>query len=1261
MAGLAADSPTRNTHQPLAISSHVRLPESSIGNRQCPVSSLVYAFKVMHRILLAIVTLTPTQYLFAQAASSGEAKKEPHIRIAYTGRLLGYARIPSGQTQRLAACPADDKGDEFTQRQLDQTLSAAPVLVGMGNNFAPELNSRMFAPLNATAGPPELKDRFEWDGGKWVSGHVKDSYTPPVDNVGCYFRRARYDAIVPGKHDFYFGPQRVWHLARILARPGLPGENEKDGRVQMLAANLAIATSAPNANAPLPDYLKKLNYASKFKSSQKVEFALPATVLPYLRRFKLKDARRFIDHQGFHSRADQILAATRILSSSDKTKPLPGEAKQELLVAGAWICNGDKRDPSKLVLPDPPSQQCVKLVQLEDACQSIKGRFDAPCAELNDRNKDVTYVFPDPYTTPVTGGLQAGENYGLCVQLTAAVEKSDKPFTCKTFSVLSPFLQYNMSVTDSARPADWAYVSVQGSDPVAVFGVVDPTIQEHVGALNAAWVNEDQKFDTSLEAIPPSIALEQLLQKCSENRECQTAQKVLLAQMPRAKATELMDAFPDNTFALAISESDYTHDTGREEQNRDITKDDPKRRRLGFVVTPRPVYEPSPDPKLQPRAAVADLRILDQPEKVTRWALTNTLRLGEVYRQSANPVQKGNLLEAVKDTLGRLGVSDQNEDAVSIPDLINNLTLLTLRTKTKADIAMVQKRDVFDAERIALEQLTPSNLQDQLNRILWKGDFAYVVPVTGASIKKILKRSKELDDLDRDALSTELEKGRGSAIAGVVPDPNEKDKYYVNGVPLDDAGLYSIVTTDYLGFGDTGYSDVKDGSVPGAPRLKDITRLESVSGLVCQAIATVKTFDPKLCDPGVDAAGYLDTATQRPPDTTRGYHTLLHYKALAKIFRPPIKALGEKDPNGIVEQHAYWALKLENVDFSYSANWPRDPRHVNDKFAGVPVAAITTGGSSTLQEDYRIRLIREHSRYDWFLLSESNYQRQLIRDKKSFDYVQSQPLNLLAVETGVNPRLFPTTRPSGVRGLLSMRYEQFLTQPDPVVFTFPTPDATPQNLKPTTPAPINANAAPNRKLFGKIGLREDYGDTWIEGGFQLGQVFDAFDSYQFAVGAPCKADAVLTLQACFMKLAGPPSFPLLTTPVLQTRTVYQQGLFLNFNVKFPLWSRKGMFLGVANQGTFYFERPSVDRSVDTRILDILTPSLTIPLWGKLSLKPKVDMFFFENKLTHKSFFAWQPSLALQYQFAWRSGTSWRRSLLYGATLAPPDTGGAKKK
>src|SRR5262249_26243662 len=88
----------------------------------------------------------------------------------------------------------------------------------------------------------ELRDRV-------ASGHG----TIPTDNVGCFIRRAGSSAIVPGKHDFYFGPERLRELARFLASPppsptaGVAAPDQAAGNaqkaVQMLASNLIIKTT----------------------------------------------------------------------------------------------------------------------------------------------------------------------------------------------------------------------------------------------------------------------------------------------------------------------------------------------------------------------------------------------------------------------------------------------------------------------------------------------------------------------------------------------------------------------------------------------------------------------------------------------------------------------------------------------------------------------------------------------------------------------------------------------------------------------------------------------------------------------------------------------------------------------------------------------------------------------------------------------------------------------------------------------------------
>ena len=189
--------------------------------------------------------------------------------IIYTGRLLGYSRVPSLQAFNAPpGCPAPTNADSdaaidfLGKRNLAAYQNA--ILVGTGDNFSPQLEARI---LDALPPSPTYaignKELYYSDGTTWfphtnvpgsVQGIIKAGLgTIPTDNVGCFLRAAGFSAIVPGKHDFYYGAERVRQLARFLART----QNEYGFQpVQMLGANLVINTS-PITPKAIPPTLKE--------------------------------------------------------------------------------------------------------------------------------------------------------------------------------------------------------------------------------------------------------------------------------------------------------------------------------------------------------------------------------------------------------------------------------------------------------------------------------------------------------------------------------------------------------------------------------------------------------------------------------------------------------------------------------------------------------------------------------------------------------------------------------------------------------------------------------------------------------------------------------------------------------------------------------------------------------------------------------------------------------------------------------------------
>ena len=128
-----------------------------------------------------------------------------------------------------------------------------------------------------------------------------------------------------------------------------------------------------------------------------------------------------------------------------------------------------------------------------------------------------------------------------------------------------------------------------------------------------------------------------------------------------------------------------------------------------------------------------------------------------------------------------------------------------------------------------------------------------------------------------------------------------------------------------------------------------------------------------------------------------------------------------------------------------------------------------------------------------------------------------------------------------------------------------------------------------------------------------------------------------------------------------TTNFLNSGVYLNFRLKFPIVSRRdaaevdrSIYFTLTNKGDLYFNSGH-DTPVQTRYLTQLTPAFLIPIWGNISLTPKIDFILFENKVNFYHYRAIQPSIGLSYTFRVREGMAWRRALGFGAqsTTASP--------
>src|SRR6185369_2082994 len=249
-------------------------------------------------------------------------------QIVYTGKLLGYARVPSlqafgapaGCPQTSAAADSAAATDFLIKRNSGAYTNA--ILLGTGDNFSPELEARIFDKVPPPSPTPKTpvytvgnKELYFSDGTKWflyndknlpgsVLRNISDGFgTIPTDNVGCFLRAARFSATVPGKHDFYYGAERVRSLARFLARP----EKEYNYQaVQMLGANLVLQTS-PITPKPIPATLKEKPWFELdwSKDNPVVNLSDGDTVYPWFSYVKVKIGK-LADDEGLSKTSDKL-------------------------------------------------------------------------------------------------------------------------------------------------------------------------------------------------------------------------------------------------------------------------------------------------------------------------------------------------------------------------------------------------------------------------------------------------------------------------------------------------------------------------------------------------------------------------------------------------------------------------------------------------------------------------------------------------------------------------------------------------------------------------------------------------------------------------------------------------------------------------------------------------------------------------------------------------------------------------------------------
>jgi 2',3'-cyclic-nucleotide 2'-phosphodiesterase (5'-nucleotidase family) len=1215
--------------------------------------------------------------------------------------MMGYFRAPAEQLKdppgTPKGCPAL-LGPAKAFRELIESFNPKRrrLLVAMGDTFAPRLLARTLT-VNGPGKQFHLgKDLYTWDfknpSPKWIEDREVEKRANlkaaldagmgklEMDNVACFLQAAGFDALVPGKHDFYFGPERLRELARLLA----------ERRIDLLAANLTVASSVPDAAPRVPDRQRKNK--GFLRDRKGVKANLPDVVLPSLRQFVITGALN-LKLKGNNVAAIDLPAHTRLspeVRIQFSGAPVAGRlaASEDVYsitptVTGALLCKSDRysgtySDPDDLDFDSGTPAGCIPLEPM-------------PVKELT---TDLTFRFAKK-----TDGLEQDQNYHLCAMLVRS-----QPY-CAPFSVHSPLFDYqhpssSAPAEDLSKPAHYKIKNVGTErDPywVAVFGVVDPSLLGLVGALNDSWVNvvNGKKYATQIEASDPLSALKQVVQECEEEDRCLHARKVLLAQMDRGKAAQLATRMKP-TFDLVIADTDPAVYTQEETITRSPENENDSAN--PFVVAPRP--HGTDDPKtidirlsratvtLPPGCEKADCsgkRVLDNHVEVKPGVpLLREPLLYESRTPTAAPPatpQPETLITLVrkfvaKKTPGFPPLAPNEEEAST---LVAQAALLAMREKYHTDIAMVQTRDVWDPAGNGSRRVDPRSLQELLDVIFWKGDFVFREPVTGATLNSVMAQSKKWAAQDKDALNTDLETKRSLIALGLFQDAESKS-LIVGGIPADDARLYAVAMTDYLAFGDTGYPDLQKPAVPPLDRVSDNMTMVSLSGLLCKAITeTVDGYKDTTChDVPVRGKYYLDHLVNRPFDTTPGITPPRHivdwltFRRTQNIFEAATPA--EK----AVQQRRLFSFTLDKADFGYTLNEHNNGTEAQlaSKFSGVSVAPVSAADSFTVSTDYSFRAAMSTRYFELFSQNDMAYVKQSQRGADNA-FVQSQKSNSLATELGLTTRIYPWRRRqvSNLKILTSLRME---TQAAPPLTGFSLGGG-----KKLTDAIDRSE-----RFYGKIGLRYDDAKSWVEAGYEPGLNFNTPVAYVFNPGSgnqtcnaiagqvfvppgapkptPQAPDENTSLADCVSYWASTID-PSTNNPFITSTTKFrpitadrrEHGFFLNFKASIPLPFNsfgKPAFYVMTGKSDWFLSRHD-DVSLDTKYLIDWSHSLVVPLFGNLSIVPKFEVFYYENKVEGNTFRDMQSSVTFQYAFDWHRGLNLWKVLKYPNPSALAQAGG----
>jgi hypothetical protein len=407
-----------------------------------------------------------------------------------------------------------------------------------------------------------------------------------------------------------------------------------------------------------------------------------------------------------------------------------------------------------------------------------------------------------------------------------------------------------------------------------------------------------------------------------------------------------------------------------------------------------------------------------------------------------------------------------------------------------------------------------------------------------------------------------------------------------------------------------------------------------ISSLVCSQFKETETFAHATCRPQVNLKSYFDEIAATPLDTGRGLTPATNFLNWLTFKVPPEPLRRALRLEKSVQERGRWNFAIENVSAGYSINRHNagTEKNLADRLSGIQESGLTDAKTSSWNTRFYTEASRTQRYFMPFLREELDFQRR-ITTLEDESIKPERPRNNFALEAGIRVPLPLQSILGKVQLTASFRGDTQVKVPYSVFALGK--DTAGRSLGTL----ILDGQRRNGTLVAKLGLRLEGPGKTIDFGFQSGTTHAVPAEYIFnprtSLQLSCAVPTSRTGQSVANCIRQNGTIAATTPYSIRFTDRPAQGIFWNVQLAAPLRHDRFTY-AVEARGNLYFYSGN-ESSIETYYLTTLSQSLRVPILGRLSLVPRLDLIFFENKVERHSLTRIQSAITLMYTLDWRSG------------------------